>query len=720
MEERRPSDTYSSDSPRVKRRPVPIQAPERLHGTVDEQDPSLLRRIGYWSMFVLVAGIIVELAGVAFLVFLWTNPTGYTTYRKIILANWLTRSITLSALAIRWAVSAQAATAASMLAAIVLHKSRVPLPDAAAISLIRFAASGIHNLLLPLLGTLKLRVGCLIWCLALVMTTTTLLLQFTSTVLLSDVQLDMIQGNPTETTINAMWSDSFGAVEDLGFGYTQTESDLLTRAPTMYPTFAELRNPAYFDNYIYDTNTSYRGLLPIPDAQTRSMIRRYEGPAAVIDTRTICIKPESINIDISLFLDVALNDFQDGNNVYVRGQIGFTQDMEPNEYLEDPRMSIPFNCTAPLPVASTIQSGKLDSTTSYSAEPEWPVAICPVPVIDPIKLPIDIWQGLQGTWSAYLVLNTTGSLASWYAATNGSNTSWQTVQTSGQDDGEWAIWAGPYGPPAALALSMCFYSHASKDLRISASSDTNHTEATIFWDPKTAWFDTTNIRHSYGLTSTTSSTENTSPAQYGQLTMTPLTPEDLSFNYTFDYKSNSDLFWNRIPGQFPTNISTFLCRKCYNLDSRGNNHMQTMTATTTAIVNDVLRTTRRPALAVQTLFTLLSTMPYYDQLMALDGPLDATYVLFEERLMARSWMGLMAVLIVLAVHLLLFALVLVLFFLGTARSTAGFIGNAWVVVAQVAVHERVRGWIGRATGLDDGAVERYLEGGGRAKEMVQL
>lgn len=41
---------------------------------------------------------------------------------------------------------------------------------------------------------------------------------------------------------------------------------------------------------ISDTGSSLRAFLPLPDERERSMIQLYQGAAALVDTRVLCIR----------------------------------------------------------------------------------------------------------------------------------------------------------------------------------------------------------------------------------------------------------------------------------------------------------------------------------------------------------------------------------------------------------------------------------------------
>jgi hypothetical protein len=65
---------------------------------------------------------------------------------------WVSRAVTLLSLFIRLAIAAQAGVCTSMLAALLLERSGVPIPWVAEVSLIRSATTRPHHLASAVLG----------------------------------------------------------------------------------------------------------------------------------------------------------------------------------------------------------------------------------------------------------------------------------------------------------------------------------------------------------------------------------------------------------------------------------------------------------------------------------------------------------------------------------------------------------------------------------------
>lgn len=127
-------------------------------------------------------------ASLSYLCWFWNTGSANPTWNEIVKNQWTTRSIATVSIAIQTATSAQAAVATSMLAILFLEVQGVRLRDAAEFSILRYSNSG------PLLNIFVFLRNChgvgamfqlsLLVLLALI----TAALQFTSTILLTDVR----------------------------------------------------------------------------------------------------------------------------------------------------------------------------------------------------------------------------------------------------------------------------------------------------------------------------------------------------------------------------------------------------------------------------------------------------------------------------------------------------------------------------------------------------
>jgi hypothetical protein len=263
---------------------------------------SFVARLGRLSVATLVASFTVCLGCIAFLTFLWAAQTSNVIWRMIIVSGWTTRSITISALALRWATATQAILCTSMLAAILLQMGAVPLPSAAAISIMRVDNTGPWSLL----GVMKARwhsTSLFPGLITMLLSLTTLCLQFTSTALLSNVGLAFL---PTEISESKTFYRADPDGRTFGSQLSAVRSYLET-TPTGYPAFAEwiatetpsVRYGEYVPNNtqgIRDTGTVMRAFLPFSDVDTRNRLTEYTGFGTVVDMRVVCMRPQLTDI----------------------------------------------------------------------------------------------------------------------------------------------------------------------------------------------------------------------------------------------------------------------------------------------------------------------------------------------------------------------------------------------------------------------------------------
>ena len=152
------------------------------------------RRMGTYGLLTLVLGTCAILAATGFLGFLWTSGPSNSTWHKIVTSNWVARSTVISALVIRTAVAAQTVLCTSMIAAILLQRKGVGLPRVVTVSMARAFGLPPHWLAWVVLnGHFYVSDTFAIFLVVLLFLTSTAS-QFTSTVLLSGVEVSITDG----------------------------------------------------------------------------------------------------------------------------------------------------------------------------------------------------------------------------------------------------------------------------------------------------------------------------------------------------------------------------------------------------------------------------------------------------------------------------------------------------------------------------------------------
>ena len=131
------------------------------------------------------------------------------------------------------------------------------------------------------------------------------MLQFSSTVLLSDLRLGQLPNLPVNrtATFDFVYTTHGQALpnnvnRNYSHGYYQytrgVSYPIQPRVPTWshnppaFPAFAEYSEPIVSHAGVDDTGVLLRAFLPFPDAQSRETIRNYSGVAHVLDSR-VCL-----------------------------------------------------------------------------------------------------------------------------------------------------------------------------------------------------------------------------------------------------------------------------------------------------------------------------------------------------------------------------------------------------------------------------------------------
>jgi hypothetical protein len=272
------------------------QADEEVH-TQKRTSPNARRRLGGYTTFLLIVTSLLLLGSMAFISFLWWSKRTNTTWRKIMLADWATRSVSLSALALRTAISLQAAVATSILASYLLECHGVTLPNLAFISVTRVVNTGPWGLFFTLSKRLGHSTHFVIYLSILLLLCITFAAQFSSTILLSDLALAMVSDFRRNATVEYGFPPN---VDYLGFE-PGMQSDYRTITPVYFPLFAEYQQAGQTENRSTDTGITVRSFLPISVAEDRENLGQYDGPALVYDARVFCTTPLISEIQIETY-----------------------------------------------------------------------------------------------------------------------------------------------------------------------------------------------------------------------------------------------------------------------------------------------------------------------------------------------------------------------------------------------------------------------------------
>ncbi|KAH8660109.1 hypothetical protein BX600DRAFT_551602 [Xylariales sp. PMI_506] len=405
--------------------------------------PTLFARIGGFGFTVVFLGLLLELAVLGLLGYLWSqrpifgaSPTHeQSLWRSIVLNDgWITRTVTIVTAVVRVILSQQAILCTSLAAALLLEKRSVGIPQVAGFSILRAFNSGPWDAMTLMFQDLTHYIGSLPAILVAILFLTNIALQFSSTLLVSDFGNINIVSPPETKTVDA---------HTLGGNFVRmTRDSIWQKSLGTYPTFAESRSNASFVNStLSDSGGVQRALLPF-DADQRLQLRSYLGPAVVQESRTVCIPATGLQANFS-------NTYGGADQLALQGTIA--QSTELFNLSNIPRdLSQPINKTFECPYLYS----------SYGTA---------VPGVQGDTLQASLCNLASG-FETLLVIRSDANYTRWYDGSNfalellSSNGSWAYYQPSGS-----AV-PGSNASRPILEVSLCMAENQFSLAQISVSA----------------------------------------------------------------------------------------------------------------------------------------------------------------------------------------------------------------------------------------------------------
>ncbi|KAH8882172.1 hypothetical protein GQ53DRAFT_847782 [Thozetella sp. PMI_491] len=514
--------------------------------------------------------------------------------------------------------------------------------------------------------------------------------QFFSVLLISDTGLRSVRG------IARLVNTTYGTTGAMNF--TQLSDDVKwSRAPALYPAFAEYSEPAFVADDVMDTGVSLRAFLPFRDSASRQTIQSYAGTITVLDARVTCQRP--------LFVTESSVTYQTQGYISIKGAVlpsrSTPRQGAPAAY-HKASSSVNINGTAPFMCVAPTNSG---------IGSDWGLSICQLPTGALISQFIDLsqWEEMVGSYNTkafgvgYLVFNVTqGGILEWdeaFQAANKSSTNALSPTYSGR--GEWLDFSFP-NTSVILSATLCYAPWSQANMPVQISSTHNRTESVPTFNTETLAYNYDFLRTQYGQRGGT-------PAQRGILQM-----QNQSWTATADQLPSLYL---RTGSQFGSgaNVSAMMGGYLFDEPSSGvfadmffplNNYRW--------LVQEILQSGGSVAFVLQSLITLSSSMTYYDNLDFFDKTAEVSQVYFVQANVPVSLSGICTVFVTLALHLVIVAIV-VYFFL--ARTKHSKLGSTWAALAQGS-HGRAKVYLEDADLADDGAIEKSMKKAGQ--ESVRI
>jgi hypothetical protein len=516
-------------------------------------------------------------------------------------------------------------------------------------------------------------------------------LQFTSTVLLSDF-------GPTDVVMDyTYYNMSFGLNRDVSsnskYGQTNTYGgvDYWKTGPYSYQRFAEYKEKGMDGSNYVDTGKTLRGFPPHKTAEAWTL-RDYSGPMTVIDARVVCVKPTVRKLTLSTPYYTTFNGTFDWNGTH--------PDLK--SAVETEGIGTTINCTIPL--------------REYFTDFNWATSLCTIGVgqarlAGGITSDDDDDTYPTGHTAAFLMLNVTGSGDDWIASLPNGTELQQTDATA-------SSWARYARGNVSIDFSLCFFNPLPWSYVVSVTSDKDGTDESFIYDGKLGTYNTSNLELMYGATE-----KSLSPEERGQLKLTN--------------KSN----WNasRIDGLYNITTENFIFdtlgridyEAMYSPDPDGSAFVgvgsttmftqvglphQSVHRSHAVLFQNIIQKTQNPALAFQTLYTILLQMAYYDFLYEYDVELEAKYKTSDSLDIPYLWKGLGVVLSLLGLH---FALIVTALQMFLTRTEMSLLGNAWQAVSQV-VSTDTAGVLHNGATTTDREVKGSMKRNGVADSKIRI
>jgi hypothetical protein len=630
-------------------------------------------------LLTLFLGSVILLISLLFLASIWKESMIATAggqpkmpWVRIINANWTTRLVTIFTAVIRTVVAYQASLATAMLAGIILETIGIPIFHAPLYSTIRALNVSPINLL----PAIKSRSGgvssSVIYAIILIEILMALASQFLSTILMSD-----FADGTFIKIINSI------DVPILIYEYVSREN-LWLAPPASSWTFAELAEPLVEGTNFHDTGHTYRTFLPFEDDVQRTRLRKFRGPVPIMDQRMVCASPFLVNLtlDTVSMASVRLTGQMTLDNSTLSAML---QGTDPSQHY------INFTCALPAPLYWTNTTvGESSLCFPNLGDMGW---LLKDALVDPT--PNDTTSGSPEASTGFIVID----VLSTEAIRNGLGAT-KVVETV-RNDGPWAMVSNG-SETEALRITSCFTNLGVETFVADMNSSWDGLEPKLSWDRQAQGYNTEMARRQLGASLT--------PETFHDRGILVLGPRSQWQSFTNESSDTPWIFLSSLKESLP--LPQFDLRPANDsansgviLSKRNTGDDSIAHLTHVDMFQDTLIATGSPALATQALFARVLQMAYYEQLVKLGTTAAATASVSTTVFIPVRWTGFTVAAVLVALHVLIVAIVTVLFQLYT---TSSLLGNHWQAVSQV-VSQDTLPILQEADSMQDKEVQRWAK-----------
>ncbi|KAG4263622.1 hypothetical protein FPRO03_09929 [Fusarium proliferatum] len=616
--------------------------------------------IGFGVWLAIATSFVILVEAVVFLTWLWFEDRESESWRRLMLSGRATQSITLMSVLIRWATGTLAAITTSMAASIALELHGVPISAVAEVFIARFTNIGPQSSQKMLPGTIfRPWLRILMICLFMLVTAS----QFTSTLLVTDLREVTI----LSLTKNISYGFTFGAMNEAksrGMTPLPLRTDGLeywSRAPSLSEIFAEYSEPGVSSDELDDTGTVLRAFLPFSTKAQRESIQSFNDISRIIDT----------HVDLQGIWYLCLNATADLSNfppchIYTDTSLGHSV---PGE--NDKQISRSFICQIP-------RQRPYDATTR-----KW--LLCENEFLGERKaVALDSPLGNSGPWARQ----------------------WNRVE----------LRDGINTRDEYTQITLCVGSELASQVEhveITASAASSLTEPDYLFNKSSNEYNTSAILRQLGAIG------QRDRAMASRRQILKISPSMLNKSLQGRVRSPTtgrtaeDETGNWLSGMAFPDLA--ICSSCDYVTSQGSKSV-TVSPLMWQIFNDIINTTNSPALAIETLATLVWRMAYYDHVTSYSKAVQPAEITTFDLVQApaRKW-GFVTLMAIITGNMIIF---LVMAFIFLCHTESSFLENAWHTVAQISQSDDVRPILEKATLASDQDIGRMIRGEETPKDFM--
>ncbi len=587
----------------------------------------------------------------------------------------------------------------AVLAGLILERSFVSRSKVAHFSIIRATTTGPTTLMHLILSSQNIRTIFKIESLlALLLLLNSTGLQFSSTILLSDIYGTVVTGDKGAVEVRNFYSANQQSI-------TRNEHFYKTLQP-IFAVYGELpsnttRMPSA--NGLSDTGIIERAFLPIGESQERIAVRSFEGEATAFSLRTACMRPDIRDFEFGVYEWV--DSEEDSGKGEVFGQFNATLDYGlsirktgANDTCGSQDCpAIPFSCYL---------SGAFDGD-------EWQSTFCFIGGVGGTLWPPEEGPGstsLDNPWavnsSIYLVFSNNMRTVDWVTADSlGSLYNYSLIASTASDYEEWRSYQ--LIPGRFLNASLCFQSYSLGLASVRMAATGAIMEPNITRDLDTGRTNTDAVQTYFGTDPTRPEPGQRGILQIETIQSQPLGSQDESRNITL--RKVGEMMYEELVMDPYSNVSLLACYHC-TCGSVAEFHIDL----TTVLANTINSTLRAADILQTNLFSIAMTV-YYQSLETFTVPENVTISSIRTVMTAQGCKirggcsGFVSVLTLLAVHI---TVILVITTLYTMRTRFSKPSNVWCAVSQLASDE-LCDVMDTSGGLSDKIVAQGMEREGK-------